>query len=31
MGHDYISIRKDEFVPISVKPVISVSRFAHNL
>jgi hypothetical protein len=31
MGYDYISVGKDEFVPISVKPVISVTRLAHDL
>jgi hypothetical protein len=31
MGYDYISVGKDGFVPISVKPTISVTRLAHNL
>ena len=31
MGYDYVSIRKDGFVPISVKPAISVTRLAHDL
>jgi hypothetical protein len=31
MGYDYISVGKDGFVPISVKPMISVTRLAHNL
>jgi hypothetical protein len=31
MGYDYISIDKDEFVLISVKPVIGVTRLAHDL
>jgi hypothetical protein len=29
--YDYISVGKDGFVPISVKPAISVTRLAHNL
>jgi hypothetical protein len=31
MGYDYISTSKDGFVPISVKPVIGVTRSAHDL
>jgi hypothetical protein len=31
MGHDYISVSKDGFVPISVKPAISATRLAHDL
>jgi hypothetical protein len=31
MGYGYISIGKDGFVPISVKPVIGVTRLAHVL
>jgi hypothetical protein len=31
MGCDYISIGKDGFVPISVKPTIVVTRLAHDL
>jgi hypothetical protein len=31
MGYDYISIDKDGFVSISVKPVIGATRLAHNL
>jgi hypothetical protein len=31
MGYDYDSIDKDGFVPISVKPVIGVTRLAHDL
>jgi hypothetical protein len=31
MGYDYISIRKDGFVPISVKPAIGATRLAHDL
>jgi hypothetical protein len=31
MGYDYISISKDEFVPISVKLAIGASRLAHDL
>jgi hypothetical protein len=31
IGYDYISISKDGFVPISVKPVISVTRLAYDL
>jgi hypothetical protein len=30
-GYDYISISKDGFVPISVKPAISATRLAHDL
>jgi hypothetical protein len=29
--HDYISVGKDGFVPISVKPAIGVTQLAHNL
>jgi hypothetical protein len=31
MGYDYVSIGKDGFVPISVKPVIGATRLAHDL
>jgi hypothetical protein len=31
MGYDYISISKDVFVPISVKPAIGTTRLAHDL
>jgi hypothetical protein len=31
MRYDYISIGKDGFVPISVKPMIGATRLAHNL
>jgi hypothetical protein len=31
MGYDYVSIGKDRFVPISVKPAISVTQLAHDL
>jgi hypothetical protein len=31
MGYDYISIGKDGFVPISVKPTIGATRLAHDL
>jgi hypothetical protein len=31
MGYDYISVSKDGFVPISVKPAISATRLAHDL
>jgi hypothetical protein len=31
MGYDYISVRKDGFVPISVQPEISATRLAHDL
>jgi hypothetical protein len=31
MGYDYISIGKDGFVPISVKPVIGATQLAHDL
>jgi hypothetical protein len=31
MGYDYISIGNDGFVPISVKPMIGVTRLAHDL
>jgi hypothetical protein len=31
MGYDYISIDKDGFVLISVKPMISATRLAHDL
>jgi hypothetical protein len=30
-GYDYISVDKDGFVPISVKPVIGATRLDHNL
>jgi hypothetical protein len=31
MGYDYVSIGKDRFVPITVKPAIGATRLAHNL
>jgi hypothetical protein len=31
MGYDYMSIDKDGFVAISVKPVIGATRLAHDL
>jgi hypothetical protein len=31
MGYDYVSIGKDGFVPISVKPAIVATRLAHDL
>jgi hypothetical protein len=31
MGYDYISISKDRFVPISVKPTIGATRLAYDL
>jgi hypothetical protein len=31
MGYDYISVGKDGFVPISVKPAIGATRLAHVL
>jgi hypothetical protein len=31
MGYDYISIGKDGFVPIIVKPTIGATRLAHDL
>jgi hypothetical protein len=31
MGYDYISVDKDGFVPISVKPVIGATWLAHDL
>jgi hypothetical protein len=31
MGYDYISVGKDGFVPISVKPVIGATWLAHDL
>jgi hypothetical protein len=31
MGYDYVSIGKDGFVPISVKPMIGATRLAHDL
>jgi hypothetical protein len=30
-GYNYISVRKDGFVPISVKPTIGVTRLAHDI
>jgi hypothetical protein len=30
-GYDYVSVGKDVFVPISVKPVIGATRLAHDL
>jgi hypothetical protein len=31
MGYNYVSVGKDRFVPISVKPVIGATRLAHDL
>jgi hypothetical protein len=31
MGYDYISVSKDGFVPISVKPVIGATWLGHDL
>jgi hypothetical protein len=31
MGYDYISVGKDGFVPISVKPTISATQLAYDL
>jgi hypothetical protein len=31
MGYDYVSVDKDGFVPISVKPAIDATRLAHDL
>jgi hypothetical protein len=31
MGYDYVSICKDGFVPISVKPAIGATQLAHDL
>jgi hypothetical protein len=31
LGYDYVSVSKDRFVPISVKPAIGATRLAHNL
>jgi hypothetical protein len=31
MGYDYVSVGKDGFVPISVKPAIGATRLAHDL
>jgi hypothetical protein len=31
MGYDYISVNKDGFIPISVKPAIDATRLAHDL
>jgi hypothetical protein len=30
-GYDYVSVDKDGFVPISVKPMIDATRLAHDL
>jgi hypothetical protein len=30
-GYDYVSVGKDGFVPISVKPAIGATRLAHDL
>jgi hypothetical protein len=30
-GYDYISVGKDGFVPISVKPAIGATRLTHDL
>jgi hypothetical protein len=31
MGYDYVSVSKDGFVPISVKPAFGATRLAHDL
>jgi hypothetical protein len=31
MGYDYISIGKDGFIPVSVKPAIGATRLAHDI
>jgi hypothetical protein len=31
MGYDYVSIGKNEFVPISAKPAIGATRLAHDI
>jgi hypothetical protein len=31
LGYDYVSVGKDGFVPISVKPVIGATRLAHDI
>jgi hypothetical protein len=31
MGYDYVSVSKDRFVPISVKPVIGATQLGHDL
>jgi hypothetical protein len=31
LGYDYVSVGKDEFVPISVKPAINATQLAHDL
>jgi hypothetical protein len=31
MDYNYVSVNKDGFVPISVKPVIGATRLAHDL
>jgi hypothetical protein len=31
MEYDYISVGKDRFVPISVKPVIGATQLAHDV
>jgi hypothetical protein len=31
MGYDYVSVGKDGFVPISVKPAIGATRLDHDL
>jgi hypothetical protein len=30
-GYDYISVGKDEFVPMNVKPAIGATRLTHDL
>jgi hypothetical protein len=30
-GYDYVSVDKDGFVPISVKPMIDATQLAHDL
>jgi hypothetical protein len=31
IGYDYVSVGKDGFVPISVKPTMGATRLAHDL
>jgi hypothetical protein len=30
-GYDYVSVTKEGFIPISVKPVIGATRLAHDI
>jgi hypothetical protein len=30
-GYDYVSVSKEGFIPVSVKPVIGVTRLAHDI